>query len=290
MPIPTCYFSNGIDTGDHIIKGKLIGNGNFGSVRECHYKGERYAVKSLCKCNKEVGINDVAKEIVMLQQMKHHGIVNLIHVLEDREFVHLFTELCQGGELYDRIIDRATRKSIDSLPCFSEHEASCIIRQVLDAVLYMHMNDVVHRDIKPENILFVTKDRDSQIKIIDLGLATHHFAYEPPLDEFVGTPYYVAPEVIKRSYNKSCDIWSVGVVAYILLSGCPPFDGANDTEIYNSILSGRYCVNYGRNGEKLSTLLSMTSMDFVIDLLKVDPERRTSAALALKHPWMNGGK
>jgi serine/threonine protein kinase len=271
----------------HITEGKLIGKGGFGSVYEYHHEGDRYAVKSIRKSTKEIGISDIINEIAMLRQMRHRGIINLIRVSEDKEFVHLFTELCQGGELFQRIIDRVSNNNtVDRTPCFNEHEAARIIHQVLDAVLYMHANDVVHRDIKPENILFVSNDRDSQIKIIDLGLARHHFDYDPPMTDYVGTSYYVAPEVIGGSYRKSCDLWSVGVVAYFILSGCPPFDGADDAEIFESILTSRYCVGIGRNGEKLSTVLSAMSMDFVVKLLEAEPGIRMCATSALKHPWM----
>lgn len=271
----------------HITEGKLIGEGGFGSVREYNHQGNRYAVKSIRKSTKEIGISNIINEVAILQQMRHHGIINLIRVSEDKEFVHLFTELCQGGELFQRIIDRLSdNDNTSSTPCFNEHEAAHIIYQVLDAVSYMHANDVVHRDLKPENILFVSNDRESQIKIIDLGLARHHFHYDPPMTDCVGTPYYVAPEVIRGSYTKSCDLWSVGVIAYILLSGYPPFDGANDTEIIKSILSSSYSVGIGRNGEKISTILSETSMNFVIRLLQTKPKKRMRAKRALRHPWV----
>ncbi|KAL7517576.1 hypothetical protein ACHAWF_000131, partial [Thalassiosira exigua] len=117
-----------------------------------------------------------------------------------------------------------------------------ILHQILAAVSHMHQRDIVHRDIKPENILFETKDKDSPVKLIDFGFARKHFGNqgEPPMTTTAGTPYYIAPEVLARKYDKSCDLWSVGVVAYVLMCGYPAFNSADDDEVHDAVRRGWY--------------------------------------------------
>lgn len=115
---------------------------------------------------------------------------------------------------------------------FSEEMACTIIEQVLSAVVYLHKHDFVHRDLKPENIIFETKDENSPIKVIDFGTSTYFHKGSSKLRKKLGTPYYIAPEVLKRNYDEKCDVWSCGVILYILLCGYPPFNGANDKIIF----------------------------------------------------------
>jgi serine/threonine protein kinase len=189
------------------------------------------------------------------------------------------TELCSGGELFEKIVE----KSSTGHGCFSEHEAARILYQILSAVSYMHKHSVVHRDIKPENILFETAEPDSPIKIIDFGLARRHRAErgEPPMSTIVGTPYYISPDVLRKSYDKSSDLWSVGVIAYILLCGYPPFNGASNSEVYSAVQRGLY---YFPSADWKH--VSSSARDFVVRLLQTDPRRRMSAEQAMGHPWI----
>lgn len=157
------------------------------------------------------------------------------------------------------------------------------MHQILTAVSYMHKRGIVHRDIKPENILFETKDEDSPIKIIDFGLARKHFGQdsEAPMSTIVGTPYYIAPEVLRKKYDKSCDLWSCGVIGYILLCGYPPFNGENNTEVHDAVRRGRYRFP---SSDWSST--SRESRDFIRRLLQKDPRKRMSVEQALNHPWV----
>mmetsp|Transcript_41939 Transcript_41939/g.88044 ORF Transcript_41939/g.88044 Transcript_41939/m.88044 type:complete len:213 (-) Transcript_41939:2-640(-) len=146
----------------------------------------------------------------------------------------------------------------------------------------MHKRGIVHRDIKPENIMYETSNRDSSLKIIDLGLAQKHCeSSEPLMNATVGTPYYIAPEVLQKKYGKSCDLWSIGVVSYILLCGYPPFDGANDGETRSSVLSGEY--NFPSKDWKD---ISKEAKDFIRRLLQMDATKRMTAEEALNHPWI----
>ena len=153
------------------------------------------------------------REIAILQEVQHPNIIRLIEVHEDTKYLHLITELCTGGELFDRIIAKTQSEEGH----FSESDAAGIIRCILDAIAYCHdVKQIVHRDLKPENFLFKTTDEDAQIKIIDFGLSRHDNLNFGVMKTKVGTPYYVAPEVLNRQYTKSCDIWSIGVITYIL--------------------------------------------------------------------------
>merc|ERR1712013_760162 len=156
------------------------------------------------------------------------------------------------------------------------------IHQILAAVSYMHERGVVHRDLKPENVLFETGDEESPIKIIDLGLSRkHHGSTEPPMGTIVGTPYYIAPEVLRKCYDKSCDLWSVGVISYILLCGYPPFNGANNAEVHAAVRRGRYCFP---SADWRHT--SREARQFVSRLLQKDPRKRMTVDQALDHPWI----
>lgn len=265
------------------IDPRVLGKGFHGSVREITDRatGQRYAVKTIRKSDPGVKRSGLAREIMLLKEMKHHNIVRLVDVYEDAEYLHLVTDLFKGGELFDKIVEKSSN-STNGVPCFAEDEAATIIYQLLKAVSYMHKRGVVHRDIKPENIMFETQEENSPVKVIDLGLARTHFEGQgPPLRTIAGTPYYIAPEVLRKNYTKSCDLWSTGVVAYILLCGYPPFNGSTNDETHRSVLKGRY---HFASGEWKG--VSREAKDFIRRLLQTDPTNRMSAAEALNHPWM----
>ncbi len=143
------------------------------------------------------------------------------------KYYYLVCELCSGGELFDRILEKGR---------FSEHGAAKIIYKILLALNYMHDAGVCHRDLKPENFMFASSHKHAEIKIIDFGLSKF-ISKGQKLDTIVGTPYYVAPEVLRGQYNQTCDMWSVGVLLYILLCGYPPFTGKGSKEIFKKILT-----------------------------------------------------
>ncbi|KAL3779241.1 hypothetical protein HJC23_010888 [Cyclotella cryptica] len=263
------------------IDPNVLGVGHHGSVRQCIERstGKRYAVKSICKTAPSVNVRGIQREISLLEGMNHERILQLVDVFEDSEYVHIVTELCSGGELFDKIVE----KSSTGQGCFSEDQAARILHQILSAVSYMHKHSIVHRDIKPENILFETAEEDSPIKIIDFGLARKHRAErgEPPMSTIVGTPYYISPDVLRKSYNKSSDLWSVGVIAYILLCGYPPFNGSSNSEVYSAVQRGLYYFP-SEDWKHVSS----SARDFVVRLLQTDPRRRMTAEQAMSHPWI----
>ena len=263
---------------------RVLGSGYHASVRECidRATGVRYAVKTFYKSDTRVRPECIAREANLLRGMEHGSIVKLVDVLEDDVCIHLVTDLCKGGELFDKIYEKASHPT-DGVACFAEGEAKIIMSQILNAVRYMHDHDVVHRDLKPENILFETADVDSPVKIIDFGLARTHNAREAPMSNVAGTPYYIAPEVLRRQYDRSCDLWSVGVIAYVLLAGYPPFNGKDDTEVHRAVLDGRYCFPPGDWSG-----ISREALDFIRKLLQMDTILRMTAEQALCHPWITG--
>lgn len=184
--------------------------------------------------------------------------------------------MCTGGELYEEINKRKGKG-------FSEEEAGRVIEQVLNAINYCHSNEIVHRDIKPENVLIDTKKGD-QIKLIDFGTA-QKFTRGKKMTQTFGTAYYIAPEVLTTSYDEKCDIWSIGVIFYILLSGKPPFDGIDDKEIIKRVKKGEIQVNTMEWKKK-----SRDAIDLLKKLMTKEPEKRISAMEALQHPFIRKQK
>mmetsp|Transcript_9996 Transcript_9996/g.16071 ORF Transcript_9996/g.16071 Transcript_9996/m.16071 type:complete len:206 (-) Transcript_9996:394-1011(-) len=201
--------------------------------------------------------------------------MKMVDCYEDAECVHIVTEKYSGGELFDKIVANTTNSG-----CLSEHRTARIIKSLLKAVAYLHANEIVHRDIKPENILFESNHEDAAVKLIDFGLSRRHND-DGPMTNSVGTAYYMSPELLEGEYDKSTDIWSVGVVTYIALCGRPPFNGKSDVEIRNATRRGRL-----RFRSVYWTDKSDDAKDFIECLLRKDPRRRYTAREALAHPWI----
>jgi len=272
----TGVYSNIVE--DYLISPNVLGKGHYGVVRECHHRvtGETFAVKSIDK-SKIGRMDHLQREIYLLANVDHPSIMKMSDCYEDADYVHIVTEKYTGGELFDQIVESTNQSG-----CFSERRAAGIIRSLLEAVAYLHENGIVHRDIKPENILFESQEQDAAIRLIDFGLSrTHDPRTEGPLANPVGTAYYMSPEVLKGKYDRSCDLWAIGVVCYILLCGYPPFNGGTDAEIHDATRRGR--LHFG-GGAWLCK--SDEATDFVKCLLRRDPRRRMTAEQALCHPWM----
>ncbi|KAG6629823.1 hypothetical protein CIPAW_14G111800 [Carya illinoinensis] len=256
--------------------GKELGRGQFGVTHLCTHKvtGEQFACKTIAKrklANKE-DIEDVRREV----QIMHHltgqpNIVELKGAYEDKHSVHLVMELCAGGELFDRIIAKGH---------YTERAAASLLRTIVQIVHTCHSMGVIHRDLKPENFLLLNKDEKSPLKATDFGLSVFYKQGEV-FKDIVGSAYYIAPEVLRRRYGPEVDIWSVGVMLYILLCGVPPFWAEAEQGIFNAILRGH--IDFTSDPWPS---ISPAAKDLVRKMLNLDPKQRLTAFQVLNHPWI----
>ncbi|GFP97738.1 calcium-dependent protein kinase 29 [Phtheirospermum japonicum] len=254
-----------------------LGRGQFGITYLCTEKptGLKYACKSISrtKLATEKDIQDVRREIMILQHLTGQpNIVEFKGAYEDGKNLHLVMELCSGGELFDRITAKGS---------YSEKEAARIGRQIVNVVHVCHFMGVMHRDLKPENFLMVSRDDDSPLKATDFGLSVFIESGKVYKD-IVGSAYYVAPEVLRRNYGKEIDVWSAGVILYILLSGFPPFWAETEKGIFEEIMGGHVDLQSSPPWPSISN----GAKDLIRRMLTVDPKKRITAAEALEHPWL----
>ncbi|XP_020243193.1 CDPK-related kinase 3-like [Asparagus officinalis] len=257
-----------------------VGRGHFGhtssaKVKKGELKGEVVAVKIIpkAKMTTTIAIEDVRREVKILKALSgHKNLVKFYDACEDATNVYIVMELCEGGELLDRILARGGR--------YMEDDAKAIVVQILSVVAFCHLQGVVHRDLKPENFLFTSKEESSPMKLIDFGLSDF-IRPDERLNDIVGSAYYVAPEVLHRSYSTEADIWSIGVITYILLCGSRPFWARTESGIFRSVL--RADPNFD---DSPWPAVSAEAKDFVRRLLNKDYRKRMTAAQALNHPWL----
>jgi len=261
---------------DKYEKIKLLGEGSYGKVWLVKHRilQKLFALKIIKRKHDIYFNNKVQKEIQILKKLDHPFILKIIEFNSTSSEYHIITDYCQNGELYTEINHKGK---------FTEREASFIIYQILLAINYCHKMGIVHRDIKPENIMIERKELNGllRVKLIDFGVAKI-FSLNVNHKTIAGSSIYMAPEVLRANYNESCDLWSIGVILYILLIGQPPFFGKNENEISQAIKTGKYDIN---NKQYLS--LSQNAKDFIAKLLKYNPQERITALEALNHPWFN---
>jgi len=236
--------------------------------------GDRWALKYLSIKNPE-DVEALQKEIALMRKLRHKHVLQLREVFEYPNEVVLVTELVPGGELFDKIVE---------IGAYSESDAANIVRQVVEGVQYLHENGVAHRDLKPENLLVGGESEDApEIKISDFGLSKAFGAGAAArLETSCGTPDYVAPEVLRGEvYDQSVDLWSVGVITYILLCGFPPFWGESQGELFDKILAADYEFP-SPEWDKVSD----NAKDFIKKLLVKDNRARMTAQQCAQHPWI----
>ncbi|KAK7346528.1 hypothetical protein VNO80_21049 [Phaseolus coccineus] len=264
--------------------GGEVGRGHFGYTCSAKFlkgqlKGQHVAVKVIpkAKMTTAIAIEDVRREVKILRALTgHKNLIQFHDAYEDNDNVYIVMELCEGGELLDRILSRGGK--------YTEEDAKAVIIQILNVVAFCHLQGVVHRDLKPENFLFTSKEENSELKAIDFGLSDF-VKPDERLNDIVGSAYYVAPEVLHRAYSTEADVWSVGVIAYILLCGSRPFWARTESGIFRAVLRATPSFD-----EPPWPSLSDEAKDFVKRLLNKDPRKRMTAAQALSHPWIKNYK
>ncbi|XP_004567835.2 calcium/calmodulin-dependent protein kinase 1Db [Maylandia zebra] len=255
---------------------EVLGTGAFSEVVMAREKatGKMVAIKCIPKKALKGKETSIENEIAVLRKIKHENIVALEDIYESSNHLYLIMQLVSGGELFDRIVEKGF---------YTEMDASRLIRQVLDAVNYLHSMGIVHRDLKPENLLYFSPHDDSKIMISDFGLSKME-GTGGVMATACGTPGYVAPEVLaQKPYSKAVDCWSIGVIAYILLCGYPPFYDENDSKLFEQILKADYEFDAPYWDD-----ISDSAKDFISCLMEKDPEKRFTCDQALQHPWIAG--
>lgn len=262
--------------------GEELGRGRFSVVRQATHLKENvgYAVKEVENesLDDEENLEALETEIKILRKLRHPHIVNLKEVVTTDAFTYIIMELLSGGELFHRIIEKG---------CFPEPDAQMLFAQILMSMEYLHSMNIVHRDVKPENILYCSEGSDD-IKLIDFGYAGIWSA-EKPLTGLCGTPDYVAPEVLTwyddddkgTAYGKGSDMWSMGVLLYVILSGCSPFNGEEEEQLLKLVAEAKYEF-YEKEWEHVSA----EAKELISKLLVVEPTERYTMEQTLAHPWL----
>lgn len=255
-----------------------LGSGAFSVVKLGINKttGESVAVKIVPKKKlSEEDLQSLSMEIQILDSLDHPHIVRLLEVFEENGDFFIVTELVQGGELFDRIVSKSH---------YTEKEARDLIKIFLQTMAYMHAANVVHRDLKPENLLLTSEDDDTNVKIADFGFAKK-ITDLLPQETACGTPGYVAPEILRGDrYGSEVDIWSMGVICYVLLAGYPPFYDEDQKKLFKKIKEGRYYFH-----EDYWSNVSEDAMDLIRKMLCLSQTERWTAEQLLTHPWIVAG-
>lgn len=280
------------DIENHYDLGPQLGQpGQFGHARLATHKksGEKRAVKVISKSkfsrasDKKLHFAELRNEIEVMQAMQHANIIKMFEVFETANELYICMEVCEGGELFDRIKEQPDGN-------YSESDAAFVLRQICEGLKYLHANNVSHCDLKPDNFLFIHRSKDSPLKIIDFGMSKW-VKRRKYFKSLRGTPYYIAPEVIQGRYTHHCDMWSVGVVMFVMLFGYPPFHAEADADIFRLILQGFDPVT--KKGYKAhfpaDIPVSESAKDLMSRLLTSDTAKRLTAAEALEHEWLTGG-
>eukprot|EP01018_Ginkgo_biloba_P032690 Gb_38618 [translate_table: standard] len=272
--------ADGHNINDRYVLGRELGRGEFGITYLCSDREtqEVFACKSISKrkLRTAIDVEDVRREVAIMKHLPQHpNIVSLKATYEDENAVHLVMELCEGGELFDRIVARGH---------YTERAAAVVTKTIVEVVELCHKQGVMHRDLKPENFLFANKKENAPLKAIDFGLSVF-FKPGERFNEIVGSPYYMAPEVLKRNYGPEVDVWSAGVILYILLCGVPPFWAETEQGVAQAII--RSVIDFKRDPWPK---ISEQAKSLVKQMLEPDPKRRPTAQQVLEHTWLQNAK
>lgn len=252
--------------------GLEIGSGTYGKVFiSQHIQSSILRAVKIINKNRVTDYETFTNELNILKNLDHPNIVNIIETFETDKVCYVVLEHCSGGELFEKLC---------KLRRFTEKEAAKVMKSLISAVMYCHNHGVCHRDLKPENCLFLNELDDSDIKIIDFGLSSN-ITEADVLHDIIGTPYYIAPEMLSGNYSKVVDCWSLGVILYMLLAGTPPFNGKTNDEILMNVYSGSFTFR-----PKAFKTVSNSAKDLIARFLTKDPLYRITAQQAYMHPWI----
>lgn len=276
----------GRDVCDYYEKVKAIGEGSTCKMYAVKKRRRSSVVEDQEEADQLFALKEISKnevddlylavmrnEVTILRTLDHPNIVRVYDVFESKRAIYLVMEYCFGGDLWTRIP-------------YTEAQVSKIMTKLLSAIAYLHKKKVVHRDIKMENIIFESDRPDAEIKLIDFGLSKMYIQPSKPyyMNNIIGTVYTMSPEVVKGRYTDKADVWSCGVITYILLSNKEPFAGKSNKEILFKILEQEYDKDY--EGPEWANI-SRGAKGFVSSLLTYDHKRRWSAAQSLRSSWLN---
>ena len=253
----------------------LIGSGAFGKVRLYVDRDSRtfkYAIKTIKKnIFKRHSIESIKREVDILRSLDHPNIVKYFETYEDECYLHIVMEYIAGDNLFRVLTDQKGFK-------FTERTISKIITCLLKAVLFLHHNGIIHRDIKPENIVFVELNNFNALKLIDFGLSIQQNAKKD--NRRVGTPYYMSPEMVRGNFNYASDVWSIGVILFIMVTGKQPFRGKSKEEVFEKIKKGAYDKNTLTRAK-----CSKEVKDLIKKMLVIEHTKRITVECALDHIW-----
>jgi calcium-dependent protein kinase len=255
-----------------------LGKGASGFVRPCQHKitKEWYAVKTIDTYRMEPEIVDqLFEEVAIMKILDHPNCIKVIETFINFKRLHIVMERCTGGELFDRLYEQPNAR-------FKEAAVKDIVVKMLSALSYLHANKIIHRDLKLENFLFTRPGEEGELKLIDFGLSRAYLEGEH-MQRVAGTPYYMAPELLRGDYSEAVDMWSLGVIVYMLLSGQCPFGGSTTEEITNRVIQGNYVFP-----KSIWSDISEEAKNFISTLLVQNVNQRASATSAYGHAWIKG--
>lgn len=255
--------------------GDKLGEGAFSVVKLATHKqtGEKVAIKCIDRRGLAKDDEDALRqEVSIMKTLNHENIVKFFDFFEEPKYFYVVLEFVEGGELFDRIVTKTF---------YNEKEARDVVLTVLNGIKYCHDKGIAHRDLKPENLLLTSKQDDCFVKIADFGFAIRG-AEKNALKTQCGTPGYVAPEILQNQpYDRAVDMWSIGVITYVLLGGYPPFHEDNEHMLFKKIKKGKFEFH-----EEYWAHISQEAKDFISSLIKVNSKERLTVEGALGHPWL----